>query len=91
MSKTLFLGVLMSTGVVAGPYIEIGVGVPLSPDSGYIPDQYGIASIGYITPLNNIASVSIAFDHRSLTGSDYCHGGNCNGDNAIAAKLRFEW
>ena len=74
----------------AGLYIEAGLGIPLYPESGYIPDQYGIASVGYTAPLSNIASVSIAFDHRSLTGVDTCHK-TCNGDNAIAAKLRFEW
>ena len=91
MSKTLFLGVLMSTGVVAGPYIELGLGVPLFPESGYIPDQYGIIDVGYIHRIDEMLSLDIAFGHRSLTGIDHCHQDNCAGDNVIETKIRLEW
>lgn len=77
--------------VNAGPYIEVGLGVPLLPETGYTPDQYGIAAFGYNHHLDKIASVDIGFMHRSLTGSDNCHNDNCYGDNTIEAKLRFEW
>lgn len=75
----------------AGPYIELGLGVPLTPETGYIPDQYGLAGFGYTHYLDNVASIDIGFEHRSVTGADTCHNDNCYGDNAIAAKLKFEW
>jgi hypothetical protein len=84
---------LFPLSVSAGPYIEVGLGVPLTPDTGYIPDQYGIAGFGYVHHIDHVASIDIGFEHRSLTGTDAnaCPHTNCNGDNAIAAKLRFEW
>ena len=90
MYKLLPLILLLPMALNAGPYIEVGLAVPLSPDTGYLPDQYGIAGFGYTHHLDDVASLDIGFQHRSLTGSDYCHE-QCNGDNAIAAKLRFEW
>lgn len=86
-----YLIIMISLSANAGPYIEVGLGVPLSPDTGYMPDQYGIASFGYNHHVDAIASIDIGFMHRSLTGSDHCHNDNCNGDNAIETKLRFEW
>lgn len=86
-----YLLLLLPFSVTAGPYIELGLGVPLFPDSGYIPDGYGIASVGYIHRLDNEAAIDVGFAHRSLTGSDTCHDNNCNGDNAIEAKLRLEF
>ena len=89
----LLLGMVLSTSAVAGPYIEVGLGVPLDPDTGYIPDQYGIAGFGYVHHIDYFASIDIGFQHRSLTGTDVnaCPHTKCTGDNVIAAKLRFEW
>lgn len=92
MYKYLLL-CLLPLSVSAGPYIEIGLGVPLSPDTGYIPDQYGIAGFGYVHHLDRVASIDIGFHHRSLTGTDIkaCPHTKCLGDDAIEVKLKFEW
>ncbi len=91
---TLLL-LLLTSNVYAGPYIELGLGNPLFPDNGYIPDTYGIVGFGYKHNLDNFASIQIGFEHMSLTGSDLqqCGDGtvDCYGDNLIEAKLRFEW
>lgn len=86
-----WLVLLLPITASAGPYIEVGLGVPLNPDYGYIPDQYGIFSAGYRHHVDAILSVDIGFDHRSLTGSDHCNNGECDGTNAIEAKVRLEW
>ena len=75
----------------AGPYIEAGLGVPLSPVTGYMPDGYGILSVGYVHRVDSVISFDLAGVHRSLTGPDYCNGGDCNGDNVVEFKARFEF
>lgn len=77
--------------VSAAPYIELGLGVPLFPDSGYIPDSYGIASVGYEYKIDNRFSIDMSFGHRSLTGIDDCNNNKCSGDNVIETKLRIEF
>ncbi len=85
--------ILLAFSVNAGPYIEVGLGVPLTPDTGYIPDSYGVAAVGYVHHVDTMASIDIGLVHRSLTGSDEgeCSLERCYGDNAVEAKLRFEW
>lgn len=90
-SILLLVMLIITPSVAAGPYLEVGLAVPLTPDTGYTPDSYGIAAVGYVRHLDEVASLDIGLVHRSLTGSDPCHDNNCNGDNAIEAKLRFEF
>lgn len=75
----------------AGLYLDWGLGVPLFPQEGYIPDIYGIVGFGYSHPIDDILSVEVGFEHRSITGNDVCNNGECSGDNAIETKLRLEW
>ena len=91
MLKFIPLFFLLASQAQARPYIELGLGVPLSPTTGYTPDSYGIASIGYEHNLDKQMSVDMGFVHRSLTGADLCNNANCAGDNAVEVKLRFEW
>ena len=90
-----YLILLFSVPAFSGPYIEAGLGVPLNPIGGYIQDQYGIFGVGYTHHVDEIASITIGFEHRSLTGSDHglCQSadGSCSGDNTVEAKLRFEF
>ena len=86
-----YLIFLLPIAVNAGPYIELGVGIPLFPESGYIPDQYGIIDVGYIHRIDEMLSLDIAFGHRSLTGYDNCHDNKCDGDNVVETKIRLEW
>lgn len=91
----LLILALLSTNAFAGPYVELGLGVPLSPDTGYTPDMYGIAALGYIHRFDEIVSLDIGFAHKSLTGTDkgMCGDGtmDCYGDNVVETKLRLEW
>jgi len=82
--------ILLAFNASAGPYLEVGLGVPLDPNTGYIPDQYGILSVGYIERITPRLSLDVGFHHRSLTGEDNCNN-TCKGDNAIEAKFRLEW
>jgi len=82
---------LFSTTLWGGPYIEVGLAVPLTPGYGYIPNSYGIAAAGYNHAFDDMVSVRIGFVHRSLTGGDDCNNRKCYGDNAIESRLRFEW
>ena len=93
LSATMYkyLPLLATFSANAGVYIDIGLGVPLTPDSGYMPDMYGIAAIGYVHQFDNIVSLDLGLVHRSLTGTDPCHDNNCYGDNAIETKIRLEW
>ena len=78
----------------AGPYIEAGLGVPLSPEKGYIPDQYGHFAIGWNHPIDDILSFDLSYQHKSLTGAEHPCGTSdtrCYGLNAIEGKFRLEW
>ena len=86
-----YLLALISLPVHAGIYVDAGLGVPLSPETGYTPDMYGIAGIGYIHRVDKVLSLDLGLVHRSLTGNDYCNNGKCNGDNAVETKIRLEW
>jgi len=87
----LITGLLCLLNVAhAGPYIEAGVGVPISPNTGYIPDGYGLISAGYSHYIDERLSFSLGFYHRSVTGKDNCSS-VCYGDNTIEAKVRLEW
>lgn len=85
-----FVGLIFVSAAQAGLYLELGLGVPLNPDSGYMPDQYGVLSVGYIHRIDDVFILDVGFDHRSLTATDVCPRHPC-GDNAIEAKLRLEW
>ena len=86
-----YLLIMLPLTLNAGPYIELGIGIPLFPESGYIPDQYGIIDVGYTHRIDEMLSLDIAFGHRSLTGIDHCHQDHCAGDNVIETKVRLEW
>ena len=86
-----YLIILLPTLAISAPYIEVGLGVPLTPDTGYMPDMYGVASFGYVHHLDEVASIDIGFVHRSLTGTDRINDNKDRGDNAIETKLRFEF
>ena len=92
MKRLLALLMLAPNGHAA-PYIEVGLGVPLSPETGYIPDQYGILGFGYRQHLKGVVSIDIGAHHRSLTGSEAgkCPHRRCGGDNAVEAKLILEF
>lgn len=90
-AKRALIACLYSHTLFAGPYIEVGIGVPLLPESGYIPDSYGIAAFGYKHHIDETLTFDVAAVHRSLTGSDYCNNDNCYGDNAIETKFILEW
>ena len=81
--------------ILAGLYVEAGIGVPLSPETGYIPDSYGLAGFGYIHHIDEVLSFDLGFIHRSQTSDDIgdCgyEGYDCHGDNAIEGKFRLEW
>ena len=77
----------------AGPYIDVGMGVPLNPSRGYIPDQYGILGVGYRQYIAGVVTLDIGAHHRSLTDSEVgqCPHKDCMGDNAVEVKLSLEW
>ena len=88
-----YLIFLISSPINAGAYLETGLGVPLDPDHGYIPDLYGILGVGYSHHIDSVVSVDIGYTHRSSTGTDggKCGEDRCKGDHAIETKLRLEW
>ena len=88
-----YILLMLALPVQAGPYAEVGLGIPISPQTGYIPDEYAILSIGYLHPIDNVLSIDTGLVHRSETGMNTCNGGpdDCHGDFAIEAKLRYEW
>jgi len=73
-----------------GFYLEVGLGVPLTPAQGYIPDLYGVAGAGYVHRFDEVVSLDIGYVHRSLTGVDRC-ASPCKGDNVIETKVRVEF
>ncbi len=87
----LFIVMLFTTQLYAGPYVEVGLGVPLNPALGYTPDMYAIASAGYVHHFDNVVSLDLGLVHRSLTGSDTCNNNTCLGDNIVEAKIRLEF
>jgi hypothetical protein len=92
-ASVMLLALCCYKTVKAGLYIEAGLGVPLSPETGYIPDQYGVFNFGYNHPIDDTLSFDLAYKHRSLTGKDdgQCASEDCNGDNAIEGLFRLEW
>lgn len=94
--KTLPIILLaLSFPVHSGAYVELGLGVPFSPETGYIPDQYGIIAAGYSQHVSGVLYADAAIIHRSLTGSDVGKCGTrerrCIGDGAVEVKIRFEF
>ena len=93
--KILIATVLLATTLTvhAGPYVDLGLGVPISPHTGYIPDQYAIIGVGYISRVNDLISIDAGLHHRSETGSNHCGdvGEECYGDFGVEVKLRYEW
>lgn len=80
--------------VMAGIYLEAGLGVPMMPEKGYISDTYGVFSMGYNHPIDDRLSFDLGFQHRSLTGAEGGCGQSekeCYGLNGIEAKFRLEW
>ena len=91
-TKTLSALILFfSSTALAGPYIELGIGIPLDPKTGYIPDSYGIIAAGYKEPLTRLVTLDAGFAHISLTAKDICNNNNCSGDNAVEVKVIWEW
>lgn len=85
---------LLHQTTIAGPYVEAGIGVPLFPETGYIPDQYGVINFGYNHKIDKVLSFDLAYKHKSLTGSNgTCGTSNdeCHGDNLIEGLFRLEW
>ena len=92
--KRLLALLMLAPGSHAGIYVEAGLGVPLAPEAGYIPDQYGVFNFGYNHPIDKVLSFDLSYQHKSLTGTEYPCGtskDHCYGLNAIEGKIRLEW
>lgn len=83
--------VLFTNSALSGPYVELGLGVPLFPDQGYITDLYGIVGVGYKHEIDELITLDAGLIHRSLTGTDECGITQCSGDNAVEVKIIWEW
>lgn len=86
-----YLLIMLPITINAGPYAELGLGVPLFPEYGYTPDMYGVVGIGYLHQIDKLVALDVSFVHRSLTGTDPCNNNNCRGDNSVETKLRYTW
>ena len=93
-ASVMFLVLCCYTTVNAGLYVEAGLGVPLAPEAGYIPDQYGVFNFGYNHPIDDVLSFDLSYQHRSLTGAEQPCGtseNRCYGLNAIEGRFRLEF